>query len=167
MFARYLFAALGLLLFVGCNSETDTTPPAASDAGASGNVVAVVEPVSADPEAAVAAIEAVTKNVRRDSAGSIIDVDFRGLDISDSDLEPLVELPRLRAVRLGGTAVTDAAMKTIGKIGSLEDLDLRDCGITDDGLAELSELISSRRFGYQGKAVHAVSVTMGWCMLPS
>jgi hypothetical protein len=51
-----------------------------------------------------------------------------------------------------GTAVTDEAMKTIGKIGSLEDLDLRDCGITDDGLAELSDLKKLKALRLSGKS---------------
>jgi hypothetical protein len=44
MFARSFFVALGLLLVVGCNSETKTTPPASSMSGPSEDVVAVVEP---------------------------------------------------------------------------------------------------------------------------
>ena len=152
MFARSWFVTLSLLLCLGCDRQTNTTPPAETDLAASANVVAAVKPVSADPESAVAAIEAVTTKVRRDSSGSIIDVDFRGLDVTDGDLVPLVELPRLRAVRLGGTAVTDAAMTTIGQIVGLEDLDLRDCGITDDGLAELSGLKRLKALRLSGKS---------------
>ena len=86
MFARSLFVTLTFLLCLGCDRQTNTAPPAASDLAASANIVAAVKPVSADPESAVAAIEAVTTKVRRDSSGSIIDVDFRGLDVKDGDL---------------------------------------------------------------------------------
>ena len=152
MFARFLVLIAGLSLFVGCNSDTTPSSSVVSEVGTSGDAGPVVGSTPADPKEAVAAIEAVTKKVRRDSAGFIIDVDFRDLVISDSDLIPLTELKRLRAVRLGGTAVTDEALKTIGQLSNLEDLDLRECGISDDGLAALSQLNKLKALRLSGKS---------------
>ncbi|MGB0762108.1 MAG: hypothetical protein ACPGPS_21345, partial [Rubripirellula sp.] len=140
MSSRYKYLLGFFLLFAGCNSKTSTSTTDGSTAKDAGDVASIAEPVVSDPVEAVNAIEAVTKKIRRDSNGAIIDVDFRGLEIKDSDLLALVELPKLRAVRLGGTAVTDEGLGTVGQISSLEDLDLRDCGISDDGLAKLAGL---------------------------
>ena len=154
--SRSLLFIVGLLVFVGCEVEPSNGPSIpfeAEGSGAAGTPSANLTPVdSQDPQDAVAEIEAVTGKIRRDSSGAIIDVDFRGLTIDDSQLASLVRFPRLRAVRLGGTAVTDEGMKTIGQIASLEDLDLRDCAISDDGLAHLVSLGRLKALRLSGKS---------------
>ena len=152
MFARLYVIVVGLVIAVGCTREpVDVAAVDPASQGAVGGA-AIAEATPVDPGDAVLAIEAVTDKVRRDAAGNIIDVDFRGLDISDEELLPLIQLPRLRAVRLGGTAVTDEVMKTIAGIASLEDLDLRDCGISDDGLAHLVGLKRLKALRLSGKS---------------
>ncbi|MEM1069067.1 MAG: hypothetical protein AAGI63_09240, partial [Planctomycetota bacterium] len=94
---------------------------------------------STDDAGSVAMIESITDKVRR-SGDNIIDVDFRGLQIDDTALQSLMGLPKLRAVRLAGTSITDEGLKTIGMIESLEDLDLRNCAVSDTGLAHLTSL---------------------------
>lgn len=152
MFARLSFVVVCLVFAVGCNREPRDVVAVNPRAGDATTAKVVAEVVPADPEDAVLAIEAVTDKLRRDASGNIVDVDFRGLEISDMDLIPLVQLPRLRAVRLGGTAVTDDGMKTIAGIASLEDLDLRDCGISDDGLAHLVGLNKLKALRLSGKS---------------
>ncbi|MDB4477381.1 hypothetical protein N9018_04155 [Rhodopirellula sp.] len=140
MFARSHYLIACLLLSVGCNTERSDVPLTVNPQTPAVGGTSTVVKIPGDPEEAVLAIEAVADKVRRDSTGAIIDVDFRGKDIVDHDLLPLIEFQHLRAVRLGGTAVTDEGLMTVGQIASLEDLDLRDCAVSDDGLAHLINL---------------------------
>ena len=154
MFLRFCFCIFSLLFLAGCKSEVESVSSSSTgqDNQQANGVAANVKKEPVDPEEAVLAIESLNGKIRRDGAGAIIDVDLRGLDISDTDLASLPELPRLRAVRLAGTAVTDDGMKTIGKVSSLEDLDLRDCGISDDGLSHLTGLSRLKALRLSGKS---------------
>ena len=154
MFLRFCFCLFSLLFLAGCKSEVESVSSSSTgqDNHQVDGVAANVKKEPVDPEEAVLAIESLNGKIRRDGAGAIIDVDLRGLDISDTDLASLPELPRLRAVRLAGTAVTDDGMKTIGKVSSLEDLDLRDCGISDDGLSHLTGLSRLKALRLSGKS---------------
>jgi len=107
--------------------------------------------VAADDSVAVTAIEAVTEKFRRDRNGSIIEVDFRGTEVDNSDLEPLAKLPRLRSVLLLGTAITDDGLPSLAQIATLENLDLRDCKVSNAGLAHLAPLSKLKALKLSGK----------------
>ncbi|MFG0256097.1 MAG: hypothetical protein ACF787_13545, partial [Rhodopirellula sp. JB053] len=117
--ASCLFVLLTLAI-VGCSSRTPDSEasPNAGDAtsGAPDETTSekVAAPLPTDPSDAVAAIEAVTTKMRRDGNGLIIEVDFRGTEVTDAALEPLSQLPRLRSVLLGGTTISDDSLKPIG-----------------------------------------------------
>ncbi|MFH5806785.1 hypothetical protein [Alienimonas sp. DA493] len=55
-------------------------------------------------------------------------------------LLPLLLLPELKTLTLGGVAFDDDAMATVGKLTSLERLDISGTPVTNEGLAELSGL---------------------------
>ncbi|MCO8124060.1 hypothetical protein NHH03_20115 [Stieleria sp. TO1_6] len=141
-FDRFLFALFGLSLLAGCTSEVAVNAPVeSSQARASADE-------SLDGESLDAAIESAAK-VRRDGDGAIIEVDLRespSLEV----LSQLPKLPKLRSVLLSGTALTDAELKNVGRISSLENLDLRGCGVTDLGLATLTDLGHLKSIKFSG-----------------
>ena len=135
------------VLLSGCN--TQTSPPAAkalpkADASKQTATTATDEPD------AVTTIEAITDKIRRDGS-SIIEVDFRGKNVTDASLEPLTKLPRLRSVLLLGTDITDDGLKSLGKIPELQNLDLRECAVSNDGLAHLTSLKKLKALKLSGK----------------
>ena len=149
MWRSAIFSLL-ILCVVGCGVRSETSDaPTSADSSKS-------QTIPADDAHAVAAIETLTSKLRRDGNGSIVEVDFRGVEVTDGDLEPLTKLPNLRSVLLLGTGITDAGLQPIGTIASLENLDLRDCKVSNVGLARLSSL---------PRLKSAKAVGKKWCLL--
>jgi len=134
----YTLFAVACLFGVGCNSPEDGKELSSEEAVSSARPTTLIPSVS-DDQSAVATVEAAAKQVRRDGDGLIIDVDFRDGEPSLEALDSLAGLPRLRAVRLGGTGVGDEACRALGKLEAIEDLDLRDCPVSDAGMESLSK----------------------------
>lgn len=148
---RWFKLSLAALLFCSGCTPTEDAQDASSTAGVDSSEPVASTPLVQDGEHAVEVIETVAGGVRRDSDGLIIDVDFRGTQVSADSISLLAELPRLRAVRLGGTGVGDDACTELGKLQSLEDLDLRDCPVSDTGLAALVDLPKLKALRLSGK----------------
>lgn len=144
---RFLLCS-SLALLVGCNSSTApvTSTPAENPTPPEPTAVTV-----ADDADALAAVIEITDKVKRDGDGLVVEVDFRGASLTDTDLEGLSKLPRLRSVLLSDTAITDEALKTLGEISTMQNLDLRECAVTDAGLAHLTGLQKLKVLKLSGK----------------
>jgi hypothetical protein len=142
-----------LVLSFGCERE----PVAVEDPET--NPTSVAEPTAEEPVVevatedaeAIAALEEKGAALKRDGAGRVIEVDFRGAEIVDADLEPLAKFPALRSVLLTGTGVTDEGLKTLGQIETLQNLDLRETTIGNAGLEHLAGLSRLRALRLSGK----------------
>lgn len=108
--------------------------------------------VASAQSADVSAIELPTNKIRRDGRGAVIEIDYRGSEVTDDQLAAITALPQLRSLLLGGTKVTDAGLKTIGKVATLENLDLRDCAVGNVGLSHLTNLKKLKALRLSGKS---------------
>jgi hypothetical protein len=98
------------------------------------------------------ALAAAGATVKRDEAGSIVEVRFAGPTVGRGILEVLPELPALASIVLAGTDADDAALVPLGKIATLRNLDLRDCPVTNSGLAHLAGLENLAALRLSGKS---------------
>jgi hypothetical protein len=90
----------------------------------------------------------------KDAERAVVSVSLPGGKISDDDLKVLKELPKLRGLSVSGQTgkspprgngrITDAGLRDIAALTSLESLDLRANRITDEGLKELRTLTKLR-----------------------
>ena len=136
------FACLiGLVLCIGCGVKTETI----TDIPAS---PVPTSPVIDDPDS-VAAIERIATNTRHEN-DAMIEVDFRGTEVTDNDLDALTGFSHLRSVILMGTAISDKGLQTLGKISTLQNLDLRECNISNNGLASLTSLSNLKALKLSG-----------------
>jgi len=114
----------GLLLVAGCQSGETGAPDKAPEPApaATGETQTSAEPSVAktDDAQAVAALEALTKGLKRDGEGCVIEVDFRGATIDDGALAHLSGLQRVRSVVLAETGITDTGLKTLGAVPTLQ-----------------------------------------------
>jgi len=101
-------------------------------------VVAVT--VRADEATAVKAIEKLGGTVTRDAKlprKPIVGVNLGGTDVTDAGVKELKELKSLQTLNLNGTDVTDAGLKQLKELKHLQTLDLRGTKVTDAGVKEL------------------------------
>jgi WD40 repeat protein/Leucine-rich repeat (LRR) protein len=63
--------------------------------------------------------------------------DYSRSGITDDELASLVDIPNLESLSLGGKAITDARLASVGKLAGLRSLTLERTAITDAGLAQL------------------------------
>lgn len=63
----------------------------------------------------------------------IVNVNLAGANVSDSELERLLDLPHLRRLDLSGTQITDAGLHTLLCLKELEYVDLSNTRVTADG----------------------------------
>jgi internalin A len=68
---------------------------------------------------------------------------------SEEDLDLLQVFPEMTGLKLGGPAVTDAALARLIGFGQLECLELADSTISEQGLKSLTELPNLRRLYFQ------------------
>jgi hypothetical protein len=93
--------------------------------------------------AEVAAVEAIEKlggQVTRDDkqpAKPVVAVVFRHSQVTDAGLKQLKELKSLQALDLYGTQVTDAGLKELKELENLQTLDLSGTKVTDAGVKEI------------------------------
>ena len=69
-------------------------------------------------------------------------LDLGGTLVTDADVKELAGLKSLQTLNLRGTQVTDAGLKELAGLKSLQSLDLRFTWVTDAGLKELAGLKS-------------------------
>src|SRR5262249_22360996 len=94
----------------------------------------------ADEAAVVKMIEKLGGRVTRDDnrpGKPVVFVDLRGTKITDAGLKELKELKSLETLNLLNTMVTDAGLKELKELKSLQTLGLRDTKVTDMGVKEL------------------------------
>ncbi len=111
----------------------------------------------ADEAAAVKAIEKLGGRVRVDDrqpgAPVVVGVDFHFTEVTDAGLKELKKLKSLQSLDLTDTKITDAGLKELKELKSLQSLDLTDTKITDAGLKELKELKSLQELDLSGTKV--------------
>jgi CHAT domain-containing protein/tetratricopeptide (TPR) repeat protein len=90
----------------------------------------------------IAAVEAVRKLGGQVTFEPLLTVNFNGIRLTDAGLKELKELKSLERLGLNGTQVTDAGLKELRELKSLQDLDLGGTQVTDAGLTELKQLKS-------------------------
>src|SRR5262249_23814159 len=115
----------------------------------------------ADEAAAVKMVEKLGGNVVRDQrvAGEpVVAVDLYDTQITDAGLRELKELNSLQELDLGRTAVTDIGLKELKGLKSLQRLSLFNTKVTDAGLKELKELKGLQRLGLYNTKVTDMGV---------
>ena len=127
-----------LLLLPGCARPENPSPSNGDD-------------FPVDERQSVAALEQSATQLKRNGRGNVIEVSFRGAQISDADLAPLTGLPELRSVLLNETAISNQGLKTLGQLASVQNLDLRGCPVGNDGLAHLVGLKKLRALRLSGQ----------------
>jgi len=100
----------------------------------------VAKAQTADDPVVVAAISKIARDVSIDGNGVVTQIDFRGTDIGNDDLEQLKKLKKLGSLLLNDTQVNDDGLKTVGEIITLRNLDLRGCRISNAGISHLTGL---------------------------
>jgi len=105
----------------------------------------------ADDPSAVTALKELATSLKHDSDGYVVEVNFRKTTIDNSALVHLAGLWRLKSLLLNETAIDDAGLETIGKIGTLTNLDLRGCKVSNRGVAHLVRLTKLRALRFNGK----------------
>jgi internalin A len=95
---------------------------------------------------AEAAVRAVGGRVHRGETEGrpIIGVDLNGKDFTDAGMKELAGLMSLQGMDLHGTKVTDAGLKELAGLKGLSALRLGETKVTDAGLKELANLKSLR-----------------------
>lgn len=79
-------------------------------------------------------------------AHGLLSLALRGDSISDSALEAISSMPRVRTLAISGGVVTDAGVAPLARMDALERLDLRGCWLlTSSGLKKLRARFKDRR----------------------
>ena len=85
--------------------------------------------------------------------GPIVEVQLTSTMVSDTDLQSLQSLPRLRSLWLQGTRVTDSGLRSVANCRGLVDLLMDGTGVTDTGIAALNGLSNLRTLSLNRTAV--------------
>src|SRR5262245_37392912 len=105
-------------------------------------------PGRADEAAAVKMIQKLGGQVVRDDklpGKPVVDVDLDTTKVTDAGLRELKELKSLQLLNLSGTKVTDAGLKELKELKSLRSLYLRHTKVTDAGVKELQAALPRLR----------------------
>src|SRR5262245_37377222 len=103
----------------------------------------LANPCRADEAAAVKAIEKLGGIVTVDEkqpGKPVVGVDLGGSEVTDASLKVLKELKSLQWLWLTATKVTDAGLKELKELKNLQWLRLDGTKVTDAGLMEFKEL---------------------------
>jgi len=78
--------------------------------------------------------------LRKLAACQIVHINLNNIDLKDSDLEILTELPALRILNLQGNAgINDAGLECLEKFSSLKSLYLQKTSVTQEGVAKFQK----------------------------
>lgn len=105
-----------------------------------------------DPGALKAVADAKTK---KNSAGNVVEVDFRGQNATPEQLGELTKFPSLRSVLLNGVDLTDAHIEALANSKTITNLDLRGCAVSNEWLqfiSSMSQVKALRLSDASGKA---------------
>ncbi len=69
-------------------------------------------------------------------------VSLAGSEVTDDDIETLLDLKRPREINLGATAITDAGVRRLSELRSLHSLTLSGTNVTDNGIGEIEKMRS-------------------------
>lgn len=75
----------------------------------------------------------------------MVAVDLSATSVTDASITLLAKAPDLRMVRLSETGITDASMDTLAKLTKLESVNLYGTKVTDAGVKKLSALTNLKR----------------------
>lgn len=106
------------------------------------------EPVDAQSKQSVKLTE-IRGEIKLNSAGNLVSLDFRGTDIDDTDLLNLPQLDHLETLYLRGRNISDVGLASLTGMKQLKNLWLTDTKISDEGLksiknfAQLESLVLS------------------------
>jgi uncharacterized membrane protein len=75
----------------------------------------------------------------------MVAVDLSATSVSDASVALLAAAPDLRMVRLSETGITDASMDTLAKLTNLESVNLYGTKVTDEGVKKLATLPNLKR----------------------
>ncbi|HWC90996.1 MAG TPA: hypothetical protein VG433_15110, partial [Pirellulales bacterium] len=92
---------------------------------------------------AIAALEKLQARFIYDEENAdkpLIGVDLDATRVTDSTLQPIENLPKLKIVLLGNSKISDAGLKYLKKLSDLEKLWLPSTKVTDAGLTYLKGL---------------------------
>lgn len=76
-------------------------------------------------------------NLSAEEAALLTELDLRGAELDDDDLQNLLALPELRTLGLRGTRVTDAGIAILAGLPELRSLDLRSTQVSGLGLSRM------------------------------
>ncbi len=142
------FSAAVLLLFIaGCGGQS----PAPSADAVDEAPVQPATPEVSDDAAAVKALEAGAKELRKDGNGLVTEVNLRGAKINDELLQHLKGLKKVSSLLLNDSDITDDQLKIVGEVETLRNLDLRGCKISNDGMANITGLKNLAALKLTGK----------------
>src|SRR5262249_41556783 len=113
--------------------------------GAALGILVLVLAGRADEAAAVKAVRKLGAEVTVDPkrpGKPVVGVSFIGTEVTDAGLKELKELKSLQSLDLGGTKITDAGLRELKNLNTLQKLRLGFTQVTDTGLKELKELKS-------------------------
>src|SRR5437764_947526 len=109
-----------------------------------------------DEESAIAALEKVEAEVRRDESRPgkpAVKVVLSGHKVTGAGLKELAGLESLRSLDVALTEVTDAGLRGLAGLKQLRRLDLRSTKVTDAGLKALAKLKTLRSLLLFGTSV--------------
>lgn len=143
-------ALFSVSLLCGCGSDEPAagTPGTATTGGPSNDG----PPPEPDDSAAVDALKKAATSMRQHKNGLILEVNFRGAEVTDETMQHLLGLRRVESVLLNETAITDAGLEPIGKLTTLKNLDLRGCSVSNEGMAHLTGLKNLKALRLSGKS---------------
>lgn len=74
----------------------------------------------------------------------MVAMDLSATSVTDASVAMLADAENLRMIRLSETAITDAALDTLAQLGNLESVNLYGTAVTDEGVKKLAALPNLR-----------------------
>ena len=146
-----LFASAVCLILIGCSKPTSPAQEANSDQQSASNNSATAEPQPKSPEEIIAAFETLDPKDRDSAAISevaqlpeasdaIESIDLTDSRISDTDIQPLKNLSKLKSVNLTNVPISGAALEAFTELPALEELILDGTQVGNDVAPHLLEM---------------------------
>ena len=88
---------------------------------------------------AIAALEHLSAQVKKDPEGHAVSVVLVGVEARDADIAPIEDLHDLTFVSFERTSIGDAGAAHLAKLANLQSLSLSGTNVTDAGLVHLAD----------------------------